>query len=101
MAHKDISKQDAAKDNAQDTAIGQMVQSVLKDMICSIIDEFEDKTGVRIGSVRIGPAGWREKREAEIEVARADGNALTGLMNYKKILCDHELLKESDFCVKG
>ena len=90
-----------AKNNAKDSAIDQMVQSVLKDILCSIVEEFEHKTGVRVGSVRIGPAEYQGSRKAEIEVVSADSDALIGLMQYKKILCDHELIKESDFCVNG
>lgn len=86
---------------ARDTAIDQMVQTVLKDILCSVVDEFEQKTGVQVGSIRLGPSAGQEARTAEIEVVNADGDALIGLMQYKKILCDHEVIKENDFCIKG
>lgn len=85
----------------KNNTIDQMVQSVLKDILCSIVEEFEQKTGVRVGSVRIGPARRRGARMTEIEIVSAGSDALIGLMQYKKILCDHELIKESDFCMNG
>ena len=85
----------------KNNTIDQMVQSVLKDILCSIVEEFEQKTGVRVGSVRIGPARDQDARTTEIEIVSADSDALIGLMQYKKILCDHELIKDSDFCMNG
>lgn len=86
----------------RDDVIQQMVRTVLNDILASVIAEFEQATGSEIGPVRIGGKdSITGHRSANIEILRASPESLAGLMQYKKILCDHEPLRRSDFCVRG
>ena len=82
-----------------DHIVHHMVEVVLNDILNSVIHEFETATGTRLGAVRIGrPDAITDRRTAEIDILKADSSALNGLMRYQKLLCEHEPLKNSDFC---
>lgn len=73
-----------------------MTQVVLNDILNSVINEFEKKVGTNIGAIKISPRKrGQRKREINIEVKRATDKCLDGLVQYKKILCDHDPLIQS------
>ena len=82
-----------------DNIIHQMAQFVLRDILASVIEEFETATGSKIGSVRIDPKDKiTDRRRIDVHIQAADSDSLIALMRYKKMLCEHEPLKSSGIC---
>ena len=76
-----------------------MTQIILSDILEQVIKEFETTTGTEIGGVQVGPANSvTRRRPIQISIKKANEESLTGLMRYKKILCDHEMFAEEDVC---
>jgi hypothetical protein len=86
-------------ERTQNKVISQMTQIILSDILEQVIKEFETTTGTQIGGIHVGPANSAtQRRPIQISIKKVSEDSLTGLMRYKKILCDHEMFAEDDIC---
>ena len=85
--------------NHDNDVIPRMTRVILSDILNSVLREFEHNVDARIGRIQIGPGtGPDQRRMVEIEIKQADGRCLDGLMQYRKILCEHAVFKETAYC---
>jgi hypothetical protein len=76
-----------------------MAQVVLNDILKSVIDEFEKNADIQIGAIRINPkTGVDGRREISVEVVSTGERCISGLVHYKKLLCQHEPFRDSRLC---
>jgi hypothetical protein len=76
-----------------------MTQVVLQDILNSVIEEFEKHTDSRIGTITIGPRqDERYQRIVTAEIIHTGDKCITGLAQYRQILCDHQLFREMPVC---
>lgn len=87
------------KSGTNDEVIARMTQVVLTEILEQVVNEFEKRTGTRIGRIRIAePNRFSGRRPSEIEVRCTGRDCLNGLMQYKQILCEHSMFSHSRFC---
>ena len=85
--------------NHGNDVIPRMTRVILSDILNSVLREFEHNVDARIGRIQIGSEmGPDQRRMIEIEIKQADGRCLDGLMQYRKILCEHAVFKETVYC---
>jgi len=85
--------------NRGNDVIPRMTRVILSDILNSVLREFEHNVDARIGRIQISPEmGPDQRRIVEIEIKQADDRCLDGLMQYRKILCEHEVFKETGYC---
>jgi len=88
--------------NEQQKLIIDLTNAILTEILDQVISEYERAVGTDIGAVHIGPAdGKTGRRKAEIEIRPTGGERLDGLIQYRKLLCEHEGLNSTDMCRRG
>lgn len=83
-----MAKQKSACDNEVTHA---MTQVVLNDILNSVIEEFESRTDSKVGRVTVHAKKEDDrKRVISAEITRTGEKCISGLVEYKKILCQQE-----------
>jgi hypothetical protein len=86
-------------DSCNNEVARAMTQAMLQDILNSVIEEFEKRTDSRMGAITISPPqGKRHQRIITAEISHTGERCITGLAQYRRILCDHKPFRDMPIC---
>ncbi len=76
-----------------------MTQVVLNDILNSVIEEFEIRTDSKVGRITVNAKSEADKKRiVTAEITKTGEKCISGLVEYKKILCNHEPFQKLNTC---
>ncbi len=76
-----------------------MTQVVLNDILNSVIEEFEERTDSTVGKITVYPKETRgSKRIITAEITQTGERCVSGLVEFRKLLCRHKPFQKLGVC---